>query len=160
MAEKGSAMRNNILWLMQLACITMIFSCHVGKNEAPAIKKNKCNDCDTFKSYIRNNWRTDSLGLYLFAAPPDCEELIHGKTGVSYTMIVGRNCLIGSRIDDVKTLLGTPTKEYPNRLDYHMTAKCQGKARGDSPNIPGCIRLQVYFDKNNKVVGVGGMTRE
>jgi len=152
-------MEKNILCLMQLACITIVFSCHV-RTGAVTIEKVKCNDCDTFRSYIRNNWRTDSVGLYFFTAPPKCEELIHGKTGVSYTMIVGRNCLIGYRIDEIKTLFGAPTKEYPNRFDYHMTAKCQGKARGDSPNIPGCIRLQVYFDENKKVVGVSGMTRE
>ena len=152
-------MEKNILWLMQLACITIVFSCHV-INGVVTTEKVKCNDCDIFKSYIRNNWKIDSVGLYFFTAPPDCEELIHGKTGVSYTMIVGRNCLIGSRIDEIKNLFGAPTKEYPNRFDYYMTAKCQGKARGDSPNIPGCIRLQVYFDENKKVVGVSGMTRE
>ena len=152
-------MGKSISWFMQLACITIFLSCHVRK-VAVAIEKVKCNDCDTFRSYVINNWRTDSVGLYFFTAPPDCEELIYGKTGVSYTMIVGRNCLIGSRIDEIKTLFGKPTREYPNRFDYYMTPKCQGKAQGDKPNIPGCIRLQVYFDENKKVVGAGGMTRE
>lgn len=152
-------MRKYILWFMQLVCITVVFSCQV-KRRTATTEKVKCNDCDTFRFYIRNNWGTDSVGLYLFAAPPDCEELMYGKTGVSYTMIVGRNCIIGSHIDEVKALFGTPTKEYPNRFDYHMNTKCQGKARGDKPNIPGCIRLQVYFDEDKKVVGVGGMTRE
>lgn len=152
-------MDRKVIWLMQLACIMLGFSCLVRKGTATE-KKVKCDDCNTFRSYIRSNWRTDSVGLYFFNAPPDCEELIHGKTGISYTMIVGRNCLIGSRTDEIVTLFGVPTKEYPNRFDYHMTAKCQGKARGDSPNIPGCIRLQIYFDENKKVVGVSGMTRE
>lgn len=152
-------MGKNILWLMQLTCITIALSCHARKGTI-TIEKVKCDDCNTFRSYIRSHWRTDSVGLYFFTAPPDCEEIIHGKTGISYTMIVGRNCLIGSRTDEIITLFGVPTKEYPNRFDYHMTAKCQGKARGDSPNIPGCIRLQVYFDEDKKVVGVGGMTRE
>ncbi|MBK8557416.1 MAG: hypothetical protein IPL65_17380 [Lewinellaceae bacterium] len=152
-------MEKNIFWLMQLVCIIVGFSCLVKKGAA-TVEKVKCNDCETFITYIENNWRADSAGLYFFVAPPDCEELIHGKTGVSYTMIVGRNCLIGSHIAEVKTLFGTPTKEYQNRFDYYMTDKCQGRARGDLPNIPGCIRLQVYFDENKKVVGVGGMTRE
>ena len=152
-------MEKNILWFMLLACITISFSCHVRKG-AVIIEKFKCNDCDSFKSYIRNNWKTDSVGLFSFSDPPNCEEIIHGKTGVSYTMIVGRNCLIGSSIDEIKTMFGVPTKEYRNRFDYYMTAKCHGKARGDKPNIPGCIRLQVYFDEDKKVVGVGGMTRE
>lgn len=152
-------MRSDIMWIMQLVCMTAIFSCHVGKQDAIK-EKIKCGNCDNYRSYIKNNWKSDSVGLYYFAISPDCEELIHGKTGISYTMIVGRNCLIDSQTDAIKKLFGTPTKEYPNRFDYYMTAKCHGKARGDSPNIPGCIRLQVYFDENKKVVGISGMTRE
>ena len=152
-------MKKEILWIMQLVCIIFVFSCNT-KKSISAIEKVKCNDCENYKLYIVNNWKIDTLGMYFFEMPPDCEEPIYGKTGVSYTMIVGRNCLIGHRIDEVKTLFGTPSKVYPNRFDYYMTPKCNGKAHGDSPNIDGCIRLQVYFDENKKVVGVSGMIRE
>ncbi len=152
-------MQNNILWLMQLGWMMVFLSCSLGKY---GIGKEKfhCDECKNYKSYIRSNWKIDPVGLYYFANSPNCKEMTHGKTGVSYTMIVGRNCLTGVHTDSIRRLFGVPTKEFPNRLDYYMTAKCQGKARGDKPNIPGCIRLQVYFDENKKVVGVGGMTRE
>lgn len=144
---------------MHFFCITVALSCYLGRHDDRKREIN-CDDCNNFKSYILNNWKIDSAGLYYFSNPPNCKEFIYGKTGVSYTMIVGRKCLIGINTADIKELFGKPTKELQNRFDYYMTAKCQGKARGDSPNIPGCIRLQVYFDENRKVVGVSGMTRE
>lgn len=152
-------MKKIILGIMQITCIILLLSCQLRK-VTMTNEKVKCDDCDNYTAYIKNNWKLDSTGLYFFAALPNCREIIHGKNGISYTMIVGRNCLIGSHADAVKRLFGAPTKEYPNRFDYYMTDKCHGKARGDKPNIPGCIRLQVYFTEDRKVVGIGGMTRE
>lgn len=151
-------MRNKFFSFVQFACIITILSCNL--KHYIIEEKIKCDNCNNYKSYIQNNWKIDSTHVYFFVNPPNCEEFIHGKTGVSYTMIVGRKCLIGIHVDSIIKLFGAPTMEFSNRLDYYMTVQCQGKSQGDSPNIPGCIRLQVYFGKNRKVIGVSGMTRE
>ncbi len=148
-----------ILVIVQLVCMMAVLSCKVKKIEAPQ-QSYDCSNCLNYKMYIQNNWKKDSAGYYYFADLPKCDEKIHGNSGVSYTRIIGRNCLIGSNVDSIKNLFGQPSKEFQNRFDYYMNANCQGTARGDSHRIPGCIRVQVYFDVNRKIVGVGGMGRE
>ena len=148
-----------ILRLMQLVCISLILSCS-DKKLLSSQKNFVCDDCLTFKTYILNNWALDSAGYFHFKNAPVCEGPDYIKTGFRYTGLMGHKCFKGQTVDSILHYLGQPSVKINNRFDYYMTAKCHGKARGDKPNIPGCIRLQVYFDEDRKVVGVGGMTRE
>jgi hypothetical protein len=152
-------MKANIIWAMQLACAGIFLSC---ANKRPVLnsKDYACDECITFKNYISANWAVDSTGYYYFKNPPVCEGPDYIKTGLHYTGLMGNKCFKGQSVDSVLVYWGQPSKKINNRFDYYLNPKCQGKARGDSPNIPGCIRLQVYFDENGKVVGVGGLIRE
>lgn len=152
-------MGKNISWLMQASCISLVLSCS-NKKLSPSQKFYVCDDCLTFKTYILNNWSVDSSGYFYFKNAPVCLGPDYVKSGFRYTGLMGHRCFKGQTLDSVLYYWGQPSVRINNRFDYYMTAKCQGKARGDSPNIPGCIRLQIYFDENKKVVGVSGMTRE
>ena len=152
-------MEKNIFWLMQLGCISLILSCS-DKKLPPSQKHLVCDDCLTFKTYILENWALDSSGYFHFKNAPVCEGPDYIKSGFRYTGLMAHKCFKGQNVDSILYYWGQPTVKINNRFDYFMNSKCQGKAHGDSPNIPGCIRLQVYFDENHKVVGVGGMTRE
>jgi hypothetical protein len=152
-------MEKNIFWLMQLGWISLILFCS-DKKLHPSYHYSMCDDCLTFKTYLLNNWSLDSTGYFHFKNVPVCDGPGYTKTGFRYTGLMGHKCFKGQTVDSVLHYLGEPSVRINNRFDYYMTAKCHGKARGDKPNIPGCIRLQVYFDENKKVVGVSGMTRE
>ncbi len=152
-------MEKNLLWFMQIVCINLILSC-TNKTISSSQKGFVCDDCLTFKTYIFDNWSLDSSGYFHFKNAPVCDGPNYIKSGFLYTGLMGNKCFKGQTVDNILYYWGEPSVKTKNRFDYYMTAKCQGKARGDSPNIPGCIRLQVYFDENRKVVGVSGMTRE
>lgn len=148
-----------ILWLVQLACIILVLSCSY-KNTPTSTMHFVCDDCSTFKTYILDSWAVDSSGYFQFKKAPVCEGPDYVKSGFRYTGLMAHKCFKGENVDSILYYWGQPSGKVNNRFDYFMTAKCQGKARGDSPNIPGCIRLQIYFDENKRVVGVSGMTRE
>lgn len=148
-----------ILRQMQLVCICLTLSCSNKKN-ITSQPKTICEDCLTFKAYILSDWSLDSTGYFHFKNAPVCEGPDYIKPGLRYPGLMGHKCFKGQPIDSVLYYFGQPSVKINNRFDYYMTAKCHGKARGDKPNIPGCIRLQIYFDENKKVVGVSGMMRE
>lgn len=153
------SMKKNIFRLILLGYISLILSCS-DKKLPPSQKQLVCDDCLTFKVYILENWALDSSGYFHFKNAPVCEGPDYIKPGLRYPGLMGHKCFKGQPIDSVLYYFGQPSVKINNRFDYYMTAKCHGKARGDKPNIPGCIRLQIYFDENKKVVGVSGMMRE
>jgi|GEM_PF-1307151 len=153
-------MGKNILGFMQIVCISLILSC--SNKKLPQSQRHFiCDDCSIFKIYILNSWEIDSSGYFHFKDAPVCEGPDYIKSGFRYTGLMAHKCFKGQNVDSILYYWGQPSAKVSNRFDYYMTAKCMlGKARGDKPNIPGCIRLQIYFDENKKVVGVSGMTRE
>ncbi len=119
----------------------------------------KCNTCQAYIDYMMNNWKRDSSGYYFFASTPTCEAPDYWKTGDRYTNLLANNCFKGMQKDSIVKILGDPTKVYANRIEYYLNAKCEGK-EGFNGLINGCRRLRLYFDGNDRVVGVSGMLTE
>jgi hypothetical protein len=150
----------NCLWAIQLIFFLALLSCSV-KRQSIVEEKLQCKDCKTYESYIRDNWKIDSAGLFYFKDIPKCEGVSYLRSGADYTSLMGETCLLGVDIDSIKSLFGTPSMEFPHKLDYHLDARCRGKTRGHRTIIAGCARMQVYFDiKTRKVIAVGGIVRE
>ena len=118
-----------------------------------------CYDCLTYKMYIERNWEKDSLGYYYFKSPPECEGPEYIKSPTRYTGLLANNCFKGMSTDSLLILLGQPSKKLPNRFDYYLNDRCEGR-EGHNGLINGCKRLRVYLSPNNKIVGVSGIPTE